>query len=104
MANELQKVLDDIKLDKNTNLKPRNLKTGCKVLGVSGAYAGEAVNAIYSCFYEMNDDYNLYSLSSDGSERTPYELDGNNLIIYTGDDDKLSYEILEGCLEVTLDG
>ena len=36
MSNELQSVLDDIKLDKQTNLKPENIKKDITVLGVTG--------------------------------------------------------------------
>jgi len=36
MANELQTVLDGIKLDKDTNLLPENLKAGITCLGVNG--------------------------------------------------------------------
>lgn len=36
MANELQEVLDDIQVDKFQNLKPENIKSGVKVLGVEG--------------------------------------------------------------------
>lgn len=36
MANELQTKLDAILLDKNTNLKPENLKSGVTCLGVNG--------------------------------------------------------------------
>lgn len=36
MSNELQSVLDDIKLDKQTNLKPKNIKKDITVLGVTG--------------------------------------------------------------------
>ena len=37
MANELQTTLDNILEDKNTNLKPENLKSGVTCLGVTGA-------------------------------------------------------------------
>lgn len=37
MDNELQQNLDAILLDKNTNLKPENLKSGVTCLGVTGA-------------------------------------------------------------------
>lgn len=36
MANELQTTLDNILEDKNTNLKPENLKSGVTCLGVTG--------------------------------------------------------------------
>lgn len=36
MANELQQVLNNIKKDKDTNLKPENLKTGITCLGIEG--------------------------------------------------------------------
>lgn len=42
MSNELQSVLDDIKLDKQTNLKPENIKKDITVLGVTGNL--EAIN------------------------------------------------------------
>lgn len=40
MSNELQQNLDAILLDKNTNLKPENLKSGVTCLGVTGIYEG----------------------------------------------------------------
>lgn len=40
MANDLQTKLDQIKLDKNTNLLPENLKAGVTCLGVNGTYEG----------------------------------------------------------------
>lgn len=36
MANELQTTLDNILEDKNTNLKPENLKQGVTCLGIEG--------------------------------------------------------------------
>lgn len=36
MSNELQQTLDNILEDKNTNLKPENLKSGVTCLGVTG--------------------------------------------------------------------
>ena len=36
MSNQLQENLDAILLDKNTNLKPENLKQGITCLGVEG--------------------------------------------------------------------
>lgn len=43
MTNELQEVLDDIQVDKFQNLKPENIKSGVKVLGVEGIL-NEGVN------------------------------------------------------------
>ena len=43
MANELQTKLDAILLDKNTNLKPENLKSGVTLLGVNGTLVQENV-------------------------------------------------------------
>ena len=42
MANELQTKLDAIKLDKDTNLLPENLKKNITCLGVTGTYEGSS--------------------------------------------------------------
>ena len=43
MANELQTKLDAIKLDKDTNLLPENLKKNITCLGITGTYEGSGV-------------------------------------------------------------
>ena len=44
MANELQQTLDNILNDKNTNLKPENLKSRVTCLGVTGTLEGDNIN------------------------------------------------------------
>ena len=85
------------------NIKEQNIKKGVNILGVEGTYIGEAVNAIYSLEYNSLDG-NLYSVASDGTTRTPYELENDELIINIGDDDVLIYSIVDKCLEVVIDG
>lgn len=85
------------------NIKEQNIKKGVTILGVEGNYIGEAVNAIYSLEYNSLDG-NLYSVASDGTTRTPYELEDDNLYINIGDDDILVYSIVDNCLEVVIDG
>ena len=41
MSKKLQDELEDILQDKNTNLKPENIKEGVTILGVTGTYTGE---------------------------------------------------------------
>lgn len=87
----------------DSNIKEQNIKKGVNILGVEGNYIGEAVNAIYSLEYNSLDG-NLYSVASDGTTRTPYELENDELIINIGDDDVLIYSIVDKCLEVVIDG
>lgn len=56
MDNELQQNLDAILLDKNTNLKPENLKSGVTCLGVEGTLSkgtdtSDATATIYDILY-----------------------------------------------------
>lgn len=53
MSNELQNTLDDILQDKNTNLKPENLKQGITCLGVEGTLSSSRVK-IFNSVDEMN--------------------------------------------------
>ena len=56
MANELQNTLNDILNDKNTNLKPENLKQGVTCLGVEGTM--EQPEPIYAVT-DMKEKYNV---------------------------------------------
>lgn len=57
MSNQLQENLDAILLDKNTNLKPENLKTGITCLGIEGTMdAGAMTNADYQTCLSLADD------------------------------------------------
>lgn len=57
MSNQLQENLDAILLDKNTNLKPENLRTGITCLGIEGAMdAGAMTNADYQTCLSLADD------------------------------------------------
>ena len=59
MNNELQQNLDAILLDKNTNLKPENLKSGVTCLGVTGTYEGITPDITIP-----SDDYGLETATS----------------------------------------
>ena len=54
MANELQTKLDEILLDKNTNLLPEHLKAGVTCLGVEGIYSAESKIKQFNSVDEMN--------------------------------------------------
>ena len=57
MSNQLQTNLDAILLDKNTNLKPENLRTGITCLGIEGTMdAGAMTNADYQTCLQLADD------------------------------------------------
>lgn len=57
MSNQLQENLDAILADKNTNLKPENLKQGITCLGVEGTMdAGAMTNADYQTCLQLADD------------------------------------------------
>ena len=57
MSNQLQENLDAILLDKNTNLKPENLRTGITCLGIEGTMdAGAMTNADYQTCLQLADD------------------------------------------------
>ena len=60
MANELQNVLDKIKLEKDTKLLPENIKKGISLLGVEGNLEGGNPNdaLIYSTKAELEADIN----------------------------------------------
>ena len=59
MNNELQQNLDAILIDKNTNLKPENLKSGVTCLGVTGTYEGITPDITI-----LSDDYGLETATS----------------------------------------
>ena len=57
MNNELQQNLDAILLDKNTNLKPENLKSGVTCLGITGTMdSGAMTNADYQTCLQLSND------------------------------------------------
>ena len=60
MANELQSVLDEIKLEKDTKLLPENIKKGISLLGVEGDLEGGNPNdaLVYSTKAELEADIN----------------------------------------------
>lgn len=101
MANELQQVLDDIKLEKETYLRPHNLKDQVTLLGVTGSFRGLSHNAIFSI--ELDDEGNLWSVSNyEEIEDTPYEIDENgDFIVYQLEDDVSIYTMNNNDLEVS---
>lgn len=100
MANELQQVLDEIKLEKETYLRPHNLKDQVTLLGVTGSFRGLSHNAIFSI--EQDDEGNLWSVSNyEEIEDTPYEIDKDgNFIVYQLEDDFSQYIMENNDLEV----
>ena len=85
----LQENLDAIKLDKDTNLKPENLKAGITCLGVNGTLTQNVVfdpskivttststsdiNLLKKCIIKFND----IVLDFSGSKNTAYLFDKN---------------------------
>lgn len=100
MTNELQQTLDNILNDKNTNLKPENLKQGVTCLGVEGAaevptpiYATtdytvknlpNAENLDISFVYKLDMYYLVLLSSSSKSLFYLYKLE-NNDFVFLGD-------------------
>ena len=101
MENELQTNLDAILLDKNTNLKPENLKAGVTCLGVEGAaevptpiYATtdyrvltvpkpEGVTANITSVFYLGDYYLINFFYNSYSHYYLYKKENNNLVLLT---------------------
>ena len=87
----LQDTLNSIKLDKDTNLKPENLKAGVNCLGVNGTYKGSSGNVI-SMLYASVIEYfiNNYGMSLNDVNQSAYfssivnKRNGETLTINSG--------------------
>ena len=101
MANELQNTLNEILEDKNTNLKPENLKAGVTCLGVEGTadvptpiYATtdyrvltvpkpEGVTANITSVFYLGDYYLINFFYNSYSHYYLYKKENNNLVLLT---------------------
>lgn len=66
MANDLQNKLNQIKLDKDTNLLPENLKAGITCLGVNGTYKGSGGTAEGAKIFGTVDEMQADTTSKEG--------------------------------------
>ena len=57
-SNELIETLNAIKLDKDTNLKPENLKKGVSLLGIDGTLESNSGVKLFETVEDMNNDEN----------------------------------------------
>lgn len=78
-TNELQETLDSILDDKETNLKPENLRSGVSLLGVQGTLEESGVDPLYDTTNYTTPTYTL-DLNEVGNE---IQLYNNYVIIHT---------------------
>ena len=80
-TNELQETLDSILDDKETNLKPENLRSGVSLLGVRGTLKESSVDPLYATTDYTTPTYTL-NLNEVGEEIQLYD---NYVIIHTSE-------------------
>lgn len=80
-TNELQETLDSILDDKETNLKPENLRSGVSLLGVQGTLKESSVDPLYATTDYTTRTYTL-NLNEVGEEIQLYD---NYVIIHTSE-------------------
>ena len=80
-TNELQETLDSILDDKETNLKPENLRSGVSLLGVQGTLKESSVDPLYATTDYTTRTYTL-NLNEVGQEIQLYD---NYVIIHTSE-------------------
>ena len=80
-TNELQETLDSILDDKETNLKPENLRSGVSLLGVQGTLKESSVDPLYATTDYTTPTYTL-NLNEVGEEIQLYD---NYVIIHTSE-------------------
>lgn len=93
MANELQNILDEIQLDKNTNLLPENLKQNVTCLGVNGTLKTPIPIFEITDITEVNTGYTRYSDQASNGQLsyvgnyfcyTKYASSTDNYVTYVG--------------------
>lgn len=84
----LQENLNAIKLDKDTNLKPENLKAGITVLGVSGTYEGSGSSYELVSLSALETGTSIIGFKVDLSSTPNYQTDYSNVSIVNSETDQ----------------